>query len=175
MPGRFLTEAERQALRGFPDRIAAEELSKFFVLGRDDLQFVGRHRREHNRLGIALQLCTIRWLGFCPDDLTGVPENAVETVAAQLGISPGVLMQYGQRPQTRTEHLREVLRYLGFRTPNQADMTALAEWLAVQAMSQPDPRVLLQMATLHLRTLRIVRPGITRLERLVVTMRSRRA
>ncbi len=57
---------------------------------------------DSNRLGWALQLCGLRMLGFCPDDLTTVPAVAVRFLARQLDVDPGGLGSYGVRAQTRT-------------------------------------------------------------------------
>ena len=73
-------------------------------------------RRPHgdsNRLGWALQLCGLRMLGFCPDDMTTVPAVAVRFLARQLDVDPGVLASYGVRAQTRTDHLAQAKAYLG--------------------------------------------------------------
>ena len=39
-----------------------------FTLSESNLEFVKQQRGDHNRLGFALQLCALRYLGFCPDD-----------------------------------------------------------------------------------------------------------
>ena len=82
-----------------PD-IGREELIRFFTLTRKDLGFVdnlerGGGRGPAARLGLAVQLCTLPWLGFVPDDIWSVPQAAVLRLADQLGVFPGVLGQYG--------------------------------------------------------------------------------
>lgn len=87
MPTRFLSDAELARLSGYPTEIADDDLVTFFRLEGEDLAWLGReHRGPANRLGLALQLCTLPWLGFVPDDLGGAPEPAVERLAAQLGV-----------------------------------------------------------------------------------------
>lgn len=61
------------------------------------------------------QLLTLRYLGFCPDELTTAPATVVAYVAEQLGVMLDVLAAYGERTQTRTDHFPEVQAYLGFR------------------------------------------------------------
>ena len=41
-----------------------------------------------NRLGFAVSLCAVRYLGFCPEDLAAAPGNVAFYVGHQLGI-PG--------------------------------------------------------------------------------------
>ncbi|MEV0352214.1 DUF4158 domain-containing protein [Nonomuraea sp. NPDC050680] len=42
------------------------------------------------RLGLAVQLCTLSWLGFVPDELLQVPQAAVQRLATQMAVFPGV-------------------------------------------------------------------------------------
>src|SRR5271155_3188965 len=82
MPTRFLSDAELAQLAGFPTEVAAEDLVTYFDLEADDRRWlITGHRGEANRLGLALQLCSLRWLGFVPDDLTTAPAPAVDRLA----------------------------------------------------------------------------------------------
>lgn len=62
MAKRVFSEAELDQLRRFPDAIGAGELIQFFTLMPGDVAFVNGHRGEPNRIGIAVQLCTLPWL-----------------------------------------------------------------------------------------------------------------
>ncbi len=73
MPGRVFTDSERKRLDAFPSEIAELDLIRYFTLSGSDLEFVKKQRGDHNRLGFALQLCGLRYLGFCPDDLVTAP------------------------------------------------------------------------------------------------------
>lgn len=65
---------ELAQLRGFPE-IGRAELIRFFMLTPGDEEFVRRFRDKRNMLGAAVQLCTLPWLGFVPDDLPAAPRN----------------------------------------------------------------------------------------------------
>src|SRR5215207_3958664 len=56
---------------------------------------------------------------------------------------------------------------LGYRDATPEDLAALAAWLVARAQEHDKPTVLFQLAAEHLRAAKIVRPGITTLERLV--------
>ncbi len=60
MPGRFLTDAERERFTGFPKMIPLEECVTSFTLSPKDLDLVRLLRGGKNRLGCALQLGSIR-------------------------------------------------------------------------------------------------------------------
>jgi hypothetical protein len=73
MPGSFLSKAERERLNRFPTLIPEEELIAFFTLSESDRIEVEKQRGDHNRLGFSLQICTLRYLGFIPQDLADTP------------------------------------------------------------------------------------------------------
>ncbi len=63
MPGVFLTDAERTRFDSFPADLTADDLITYFRLSESDLNLIAPQRGAHNRLGIALQLCTLRFMG----------------------------------------------------------------------------------------------------------------
>lgn len=105
---RVFADDELARLRGFPE-ISKEELIRFFTLTPADVGFIdpGRGRSPKDRIGLAVQLCTLPWLGFVPDDVASAPPAAVARLSERLQIPVGELRFYGTRKQTRTDHLRE--------------------------------------------------------------------
>lgn len=173
MPVNFLSTAERSRRSHFPDDICESDLIQYFTLTSDDLKQVNRKRQSVNRLGFALQLCALRYMGFCPDNLQQTPDPIVTFVSEQLEVEAAVLSSYGQRPQTRTEHFQQVQTYLGFRTPEPIDLKRLSKWLVNRALEHDKPTLLFQLAAERLYKDKLVRPGVTVLERLVSTVRNR--
>lgn len=74
----------------------------FFHLDDEDRKLIAARRRNSNRLGFALQLVTVRYLGiFLPDPLD-VPADRVEYLAEQLDIAdPACVNSYTERKQSR--------------------------------------------------------------------------
>lgn len=173
MPARFLTDAERQRLSSFPAEIPVEDLAGCYTLSGAELERVRDRRGDHNLLGYGLALGTLRYLGYCPDDLTAAPAEAVCYVADQLGVDPNALPVYAGRSQTRTDHLREIQEYLGYRDAGEEELESLLAWLVERALEHDKPTLLLGLACDRLRAERVVRPGLTRIERLVGTARER--
>jgi hypothetical protein len=95
---RMFSEEQLDQLRSFPD-IGRDDLIRYFTLTQADAAFVdpGRGRGPADRLGLAVQLCTLPWLGFVPD--------AVARLAERLGLAREVLKGYGRRAHTRSDHL----------------------------------------------------------------------
>src|SRR5437016_5899762 len=143
MPIGFLTEAEREQLNRFPEHIPEEDLRIVFLLSEADHQAVNRQHDDHTRLGFALQLCTLRYLGFVPTALSTAPSPAVAYVAEQLNVLPEVIDAYGSRIATRTMHLQQVQRHLGFRRATPLDLYGLQTWLLERALEHDKPTLLL--------------------------------
>jgi tRNA(Met) C34 N-acetyltransferase TmcA len=89
---KMFSEEQLEQLRSSP-QITRDELIKFFTLTSADLAFVdpGRGRGPADRLGLAVQLASLPWLGFVPDEVASAPAAAVARVAEQLGLDPRVL------------------------------------------------------------------------------------
>ena len=163
---------ELARLRGFPE-ISREELIRFFTLSAADEAFVRSMRRPSTVLGVAVQLCALPWLGFVPDEVGAAPVVAVTRLASRLGMPAGELAGYGLREQTRTDHLRMVMSYLGWRTADELSVKELDEFLLARAMEHDAPSLLFRLACEHLITTRVVRPGPVKLLERVAAARAR--
>ena len=169
----FLSSVERERLSTYPTDISDWDLGQFFTLTPDDLKMVEQQRGDDNRLGFALQLCTLRYLGFIPNNLLDPPHIIVRLLAHQLDVSIEVIRTYGQREQTRSDHLLQVMHYLRYRRATDDDLTTLENWLVDRAMEHDRSTFLLHIAAERLRWELVLRPGLTVLERLVSTARQR--
>ncbi|WP_431918831.1 DUF4158 domain-containing protein [Nonomuraea jabiensis] len=131
----MFTDEEIAGLRSFPE-ISREELIRFFTLTAADVEFIdpGRGRGPADRLGLAVQLCALPWRGFVPADVASAPPAAVARLSERLRISVGELARYGGREQTRSTHLQQVARYLGWRRAGELERKELEEFLLARAM-----------------------------------------
>ncbi len=102
MPGEFLTDVQRENCGRFAGELSVVELAQHCHLDDEDRGLIKSRGGDHNRLGFAIQLCTVRCLGTFLADPIDVPSNMVEFIARQVGgISPQCLPQYLDRKQTR--------------------------------------------------------------------------
>lgn len=171
MPSTFLTFKERERLTSFPDEIPQWDLITYFTLTEHDGPLIGAYQSDANRLGAALQLCAVRYLGFCPVDLRTASSDVVAFLADQLQVEPDVLQDYGKRRMTRSAHFNAVLNHLGFRRLQLDDHKAIVDWLTERALEHDKPTLLLQMICERLMQQQLLRPAVTTVERWVVTAR----
>jgi len=155
-------------LSGFPDEIPSDDMFAFFTLSERDMEQVPFKSADYNRLGFALQLCALRYLGFCPDNLTTAPLSIVSCVADQIDVAVEALAEYAQREQTRTDHLIKIMDYLGYRKATPEDLELLSQWLLERALEHSKPILLFYMVCERLYAERIIRPGVTSIERMVI-------
>ncbi|MFF5408336.1 DUF4158 domain-containing protein [Streptomyces misionensis] len=133
----------------------------------------GLGRSPKDRLGLAVQLCTLPWLGFVPDDVASAPMAAVARLAEHLQIPVGEPRLCGERKQARTGHLREVMRYLNWKPAKTLELKELDEFLLARATEHDSPSLLFRLACEHLASSRVVRPGLVKLLERVAAARAR--
>jgi TnpA family transposase len=168
----YPNEAERRRLERFPDRIAVEDLRACFALSDHDRVLVFEQRGPENHLGLAVSLCALRFLGFVPDDIASIPDEALAFVAGQVDAAPHELLAYGTRAQTRSDHLQLVLTHLQWRRVDDRDREQLAGWLVQRAVEHDVSATLMVLVGEHLRARQLLRPPVDALSRMIATARA---
>jgi len=102
----LLTEEERQGLLGIPPD--AHTLARLFILARSYRNLVAERLSDANRLGYAVQLALLRHPGTALAYLNQPTKPLVTWMAGQLDIPAIAFDQYARRPQTTTDHAREL-------------------------------------------------------------------
>jgi hypothetical protein len=113
------------------------------------------------------------WLGYVADDVSSAPAAAAGRLSQRLGVPMGELREYGARSQTRTDHLREIAAYAGWRTTDAAEWKELDEFLFARAMEHDSPKLLFRLGCEFLISGRVARPGVVYLLEHVATARAR--
>ncbi|MFJ2203298.1 Tn3 family transposase [Streptomyces violaceusniger] len=172
MPVEFLTDEQAAKYAAYAEVPSRTELERFFFLDDADRALIEPKRRAHNRLGFAVQMTTVRYLGVFLDDPTDVPAEVVDYLAEQLGIADAsALKAYGERENTRLDHVRELRRVLEYTEFAEAE-AELRAWVDARAWTTGEgPKALFDAAAGWLRERRVLLPGVTTLVRLVAAVR----
>ena len=98
-------------------------------------------------------------MGFFPTSLTSAPSGVVSYVANQIGVEPTVLLEYGKRVHTVSDHQRKISAYLGYKKADDEYWSELSCWLLERALEHDRPSLLYNLTCEKLRDEKIIRPG----------------
>ena len=132
----------------------------YFYLDDADRALLTTCREDHTRLGMALQICTARFLGTFLTDPTDVPPGAVAYVAAQLAITdPTCLALYAVR-KTHWKHAAHIEAAYTYRPfGGQPQHFRFLRWLYARTwIGTERPSVLFDRATAWLVLQKILLP-----------------
>jgi len=116
VPVSFLTEDQVRRYGRFADEPTSDQLVRYFYLDDADRAFVAEHRGDRNRLGVAVQLGSVRLLGVFLEDLATAPASAVGYAAEQLGLNdPGAIFAYAN-DRARWRHIPRIRARYGYRS-----------------------------------------------------------
>ncbi|MEP6599325.1 MAG: DUF4158 domain-containing protein [Actinomycetota bacterium] len=141
-------------------------------LDDEDRALVGRRRGDHMKLGFALQLVTVRYVGRFLEDPLDVPVVALDFVAGQLEIDdPSRVKRYTEREKARFDHAWEIQRVYGLKDFDDIE-GELQAWVGARSWTSGDgPKAIFIDAVAWLRERDVLLPGVSRLVRLVATVR----
>ncbi|SDH66726.1 Transposase and inactivated derivatives, TnpA family [Desulfosporosinus hippei DSM 8344] len=169
----LLTPEQRLEFMSIPERISEFDLGSYYTLSQHDIEIIKRHRRDHNKLGFALQLCVLRFPGWTLSDVHDIPVSVLDYIAKQLNIDSREIRQYADREQTKHEHLDEIRREFGFRNFSLHEYRVISQKVLPYAMENGNAIYLIQMAIEELRKQKVILPALTNVERMVRYVRQR--
>ena len=175
MPIGFLTDAQRRSYGRFNGEPTSDQLARYFHLDDGDLKIIGERRGDHNRLGFAVQLCTVRFLGAFLEDLSETAPGAVAFLGRQLRLQdPSIFSNYCLS-EARWDHASEIQSRYGLHEfTDPSARFRLNRWLYALCWTGTDrPSALFDRAIAWLITHKILLPGVTVLERHIVRIRTR--
>lgn len=176
MSADFLTDNQVQNYGRYAAEPNEVQLARYFHLDERDLDFVNQRRGKHNRLGIALQLTTARFLGTFISDLMQIPARVRFYVAAQLDISrPEILSRYAQRENTRWGHHALIRQYSGYHDFGDFPWSFRPKRLLYVRvwLSNERPGLMFDFATAWLLQHKVLLPAASTLNRLIGENRER--
>jgi len=148
-----------------------EQLNQFFYLHEKDLKLIENIRRPATKLGFAVYLGALRFLGTFISDMASVPEIVLNYMAEQLNINPREIVNYN-RKQTRYQHaklIKDNYNYKDFYQPEIEDY--LTNWLLNRALYTTESfDMLFDMLLKKCLDEKIILPGITVFSRFITSI-----
>jgi TnpA family transposase len=135
---KLLKDQDRQELFSVPTD--EDSLIRHYSLSSDDRLEIDLRRREHNRLGFAVQLCLMRHPGRVLAAGETPPRAMLKYVADQVGADIGTFALYARREETRRDHAARLMAYLSTRSATAQDRRA-ALLAAIQRATISDDSV----------------------------------
>jgi len=167
----LLSPAQREELLTFPTD--ERSLIRHYTLTSKDIAIIRQHRSDQNRLGFAVQLCSLRFPGQALQTDESPPLPLVSFLASQLQVPSSSWESYARRDETRREHLHELQTLYGYKPFTLRTYRALAAWLLPLAFQTNKGMVLVAQLLEEIRQRRIIVPPLTVLERLCAEVSSR--
>jgi TnpA family transposase len=135
---KLLKDQDRQKLFSVPTD--EDSLIRHYSLSSADRLEIDLRRREHNRLGFAVQLCLMRHPGRVLAAGETPPRAMLKYVADQVGADLGTFALYARRQETRRDHAARLMAYLDRRSATAQDRRA-ALLAAIQTATISDDSV----------------------------------
>jgi len=176
MPVGFLSDEQASRYGRFLGDPSHDQLARHFHLDDADRAFVGEHRGDHNRLGVAVQLGSIRLLGTFLEDPGLTPKSVVRFAGDQLAMAGSTeLMATYVASAGRWRHGPRIRERYGYRLLTDFGVTfRLHRFLYALCWTGIDrPSTLFERAVAWLQAAKVVLAGISVLERAVARVRAR--
>ncbi len=176
MPVSFLSDDQALRYGRFAGDPTSEQLTRHFHLDDADRAFVGEHRGDHNRLGVAVQLGALRFLGTFLEDPSQIPASAARFAGEQLAISDTVeSMARYCASEGRWRHGPRIRDHYGYRVFSDPGVAfRLHRFIYALCWTGTDrPSALFDAAAAWLLEAKVLLPGLSVLERDVARVRSR--
>ena len=131
MPASIFSETELARLASFPEEIPGDDLIRAFTLTGADRDLVAIRRGAANRLGLALQLCALRYprlrsAQFERSSAIGLAAlSRTSSRSARTRFNPTL-----DASRRASQHFTEVREHLGFSMLRSQDLKELEAWQA---------------------------------------------
>ena len=175
MPVSFLSNEQRENYGRYNGVPSPDDLARCFLLDDVDQALIAQKRGRNNRLGFAVQLCTVRYLGTFLEDPLAVPMPVLHTLARQLRIKTFEDENPYNTGEQRWEHASEICAHYGYVEITERQVGFhLTRWLYALCWTGTDrPSVLFDRAVTWLVTHKVLLPGCSTLERYIARLRVR--
>src|SRR5262245_19011028 len=138
-----------------------------WTLSTSDIAEIAKYRHSF-RLFIAMQLCAVRLYGRFLNHVHALSPHIINHLGLQLDLPPALAVAVPERKATYTDHRHNILTYLGFQKFDAQAQAQLEAWIEHEARRGMLPDALFQQVENHLLDKRVLLPGPSVLERLII-------
>ena len=163
----FLSKRQRYQPISLPQSFSDEEMVRDWTLSASDIEEVEKYRKNF-RLFIVIQLCAVRLYGRFLNQVHDLSPHIINYLGQQLDLPPSLAVEVPERKATYTDHRQNIMAYLGFQRFDGHAQEQLETWIEQQARLGMLPDGLFQQAETHLLAQRVLLPGPSVLERLII-------
>jgi len=159
----ILSVTERDSLLALPSDI--NDLVWQYTFSETDLSIIRQHRGAANQMGFAVLLCYMRHPGVIlgVEDVPSAP--LLRIVSRQLTVPVESWAEYGQRAETRREHLLELEKWFGFKSFTMSHYRQSVRSLTNLALQTDKGIVLANTVIENLRSQSIILPSMNTIDR----------
>jgi hypothetical protein len=169
MPEKFLSSKQRYKPVTLPQEFSDEEMARDWTLSTEDKTELDKYRRA-SRLFVSIQLCAMRLYGRFLVEVNELSPRIVNYLNTQLALPPSLSIAIPKREATFSEQRKNILSYLGFQKYNESTQEKLGLWLKEQASEGRLPNELFLRAEQYLLSAKITLPGVSVVERLIISV-----
>jgi len=166
---KFLSNRQRYQPITLSEEFSDEEMARDWTLSEADKKEVSRYRTS-SRLFIAIQLCAVRLYGRFLVEVNNLSPRIVNYLNGQLELPPSLTIHTPDRDATFSEQRKNILTYLGFSKYDGAVQACLEKWLSKQVEQGYLPDELFLRAEQYLLNGKVVLPGSSVMERLIISI-----
>src|SRR5690625_1238709 len=139
----LLTADQRTEFVRIPLDMTERELEIYYTFSQYDLEIINRHRRDHNRLGFAVQLCVLRYPGWSLSYVEPIPDLVIQYIAKHINADPDSFSLYAKRDPTKHENLEEIRQVFGYQNFSPSKYRKTAQFLMQHALQNGNSMYLL--------------------------------
>ena len=149
--------------------LSQEEVANLWTLLAFDINELKSYRKEY-RLFVAIQLCSVRLYGKFLLNCHELPTEVTNYLCRQLDLPPALSIKVPVRKATIVEQRQNILAYLGFKKFEGRIVDIFQSWVEDQAKQGKLPDELLSASPQYLLDQKIILPGQTIIERMVINI-----
>lgn len=175
MPVNFLSEDQKASYGNYHGELTKETLARYFHLDDFDRMNISEKRGDHNRLGYAVLLCTVRYLGRFPDLATSIPIAVIDFWQSNCILRMVVSrLIYITQENSADNTLLKSQKYMVTQSLLTPELFFLTRWLYSLCWTGTSrPGILFERCTGWLLSHKVLLPGYSLLERYIARLRNR--